>query len=186
MDRDPPYRCDRAFRSHGGARDQVAPLLLHLILLCARCDGRPAAEQIVEPGGTIRVRELGDDVADYLSLAKHRHNAANDANKWGQHISADRERRIFSNSRVESWADDEGHYWGACDGLALLGVDPKHRYAKFPKTSNDTDDRHGYPVSARDRRREVEHTPPNSVVTQWEKMELISRREAIAIMRRKI
>lgn len=140
----------------------------------------------MEPGGTIRVKELGDEIPDYLSLAKHRHNAPNNANKWGQHISADKERRIYSSSRTESWTDEEGHYWGACDGLPSLGVDSKHRYAKFPRTSNETDDGHGYPVSARDRRHEVEHTPPNNVVMQWEEMELISRREAIAIMRRKL
>lgn len=155
--------------------------------MCALCDGRPEGCQTRAGDGTVRVAEVGSAAPAYLSIAKHRHRSSHPtANKWARWITPDKERRIYSVSRSKKWTDEDGHHWGVCENLPVLGLENRHRYAKFPQVTAIHACAHGYPVSALDRRREIEHKPPREIVCQWRDQGIISKREANLIMRGKI
>ncbi|MCZ4589164.1 hypothetical protein O4328_36890 [Rhodococcus opacus] len=119
----------------------------------------------------------------YLSRSDHRRRARGSRNKWA--IRPPEEYDVFAASYSGRWLCSDGHNWGVKEAFAVIGTKGE-RIAKFPQPSNPGDERHGYPVSARDRKRETEHRPPPSVTTQWLDQELISEFDKHRIDRCKI
>jgi hypothetical protein len=60
------------------------------------------------------------------------------------------------------------------------------RIALFRRPSNDPDPWHGYPVSAADPKRELEHRPEPELVERWMAAGLISRFDAARINRGRV
>jgi hypothetical protein len=108
----------------------------------------------------------------YLSLNKHR-LAGGPGNKWdGSRCPVACEYEIFCQSEDNSWRDSRPPLWGLRKGLPQIGTN-RERLAKFPARQNQTDPWHGYPVSALDHRREIEHRPEPALVRRWREAGLI-------------
>jgi len=58
--------------------------------------------------------------------------------------------------------------------------------AKFPHPANPTDDEHGYPVSALDSKRSIQHRPPSAVIDQWLSAGLVDADQAELVRRGKV
>lgn len=119
----------------------------------------------------------------YLSRTDHRSVARGSRNKWK--IIARDEYDVFCASHTNSWLCSKEHNWGLRPGLAEIGTNGEC-IAKFPRPSNPADERHGYPVSAGDRRRELEHRPPVPVTADWRARGLITDSQKARIDRGKV
>lgn len=97
-------------------------------------------------------------------MNQHRGGATGTRNKWA--VPPTHEYEIFRTSYEAHWVCGNEHNWGVREGLEKLGANDE-KVAKFPRPSNDSDDRHGYPVSAADPKRRYEHRPPANVTSQW-------------------
>lgn len=127
--------------------------------------------------------DASDTVPAYLSRKDHRRLADGSRNKW-RILPAD-EYGVFVASHKEGYLCSKDHSWGVGSSFELLGTN-KERIAKFPRAENPTDERHGYPVSARDPRREFEHRPPPEITTRWRDQQLITEIDKARIDRGKV
>ncbi|MEJ1195176.1 hypothetical protein [Pseudarthrobacter sp. CCNWLW207] len=122
-------------------------------------------------------------VPAYLSRTDHRQQASGHRNKWK--ILPLEEYGIFITSHKEKYVCDKKHNWGVGIKFEEFGTDGE-RIAKFPNPSNPSDERHGYPVSARDSKREFEHRPPATLTSRWRDKGYISEIEKARIDRGKV
>lgn len=101
----------------------------------------------------------------YDSLDTHR-GANPNKSQWTDTVTRDQEFEIFCVSDEKIWCCDKGHYWsvGNPQGTTVLGTKGE-RLAKFPKTQNDSDPWHGYPVSPR--LRGSDDSPSDHFIKQW-------------------
>lgn len=118
----------------------------------------------------IRFEASGSTPA-YLSMNQHRGGAHAARNRWL--LSPPEEYTLFETSHTARWLCGDHHNWGIRAGLEIVGMN-EERVAKFPRPSNQHDDRHGYPVSARDHNRRWEHRPPPELTSAWVTAQLIS------------
>lgn len=121
----------------------------------------------------------------YISLYYHRHTSGGrpDKNYWHYAFLPPAEYSLFSDSEDGEWSDGAGHFWGVRDqGKLELGLRGE-RLAKFPCPSNNSDPRHGYPVSPQLR---ATDTPPDDVIQKWIDDNVIGRTFGARIRRRKI
>lgn len=124
-----------------------------------------------------------DSTPAYLSRTDHRRLADGARNKWA--IRPPDEYEVFATSHSEQWLCASDHNWGLRGGLEVIGTNGE-AIAKFPRASNPTDERHGYPVSARDKFREFEHRPPANLTAEWRDQGLISDLQKARIDRGKV
>lgn len=137
--------------------------------------GRPTAAGILfDATGTVPA---------YLARTDHRTLAAGPRNKWN--VLPTEEYGVFVSSHTERYLCGKNHNWGIGSTFGKLGTDGE-RIAKFPKASNPSDERHGYPVSARDPKREFEHRPPADLTSRWRDKGFISDIEKARIDRGKV
>ena len=109
----------------------------------------------------------------YLCLAYHRCNRPTQHKRcWA--ISRPREYGVFEWADESDSYDDDLNLWGFLliqQELGVLGTEGE-RIAKFPATSNATDDWHGYPVHANDR---PERRPPPRFIEGLYERRLLSK-----------
>lgn len=158
--------------------------------MCVSCDGRPTADVTVQPDGSVLVAEHKGGPA-YLATPKHRAGAGasytpGPPNKWLATIKPDAQRRIFSVGHSKAYVDSNGTFWGACVGLPQLGLGKYQRYAKFLAPKNTGEPFHGYPVSATDPKRTIEHKPPAEILTAWTSSGVLPKRDALLILKGKL
>ena len=122
----------------------------------------------------------------YISTKKHRHSTTNDHNKWRKGVNAVSQQKIAAIAVVGRFSAPDGSHWGACESLPTLGTEPRQRMAFFPPPKNPNDPEHGYPISALDPKRLVEHTPPIAVIDGWREAGIVSEIDAIRLSRGKI
>ena len=127
--------------------------------------------------------ESSNSTPAYLSRNDHRNGARGTKNKWG--IRPPAEYEVFASSSRGGFTCSNGHNWGIRQSFGVLGKDGE-KIAKFPRPSNSSDERHGYPVSARDTNREFEHRPPAELTSRWRDGGLITEFEKARIDRGKI
>lgn len=125
------------------------------------------------------------DVPEYLSRTDHRNFAAGDRNKWAKSCPPPDEYVVFADAHLAVWRDSRPQLWGIAHGLRVLGSNGE-QLAKFPDPSNATDAWHGYPVSARDPRREWVHRPEPTLVQMWVDAGLIDQFDGSRIRRGKV
>lgn len=105
----------------------------------------------------------------YITLVKHR-GGPSEFSQWA--IPFDEEVSLFCRAVEDSWCDSKGNFWGILPDAVQLGQ-KREVISKFPKTSNDGDPWHGYPVSPLNGKNE---TPHHTIVNEWHiKYGLISR-----------
>lgn len=122
----------------------------------------------------------------YLSRTDHRSFADGGRNKWSTTCPPPEEYAVFCDAEVNVWRDSRPQLWGLKPNLPEIGLDGRS-LAKFPDPTNPAvDPWHGYPVSARDHKRQLEHTPESSLVDRWLALGLISPVQAARIKRGKI
>lgn len=121
----------------------------------------------------------------YISRKDHRPFATSNRNRWATRVSPDSEYVIFCEAETNNWTDQRPHLWGVEQGLVELGTNGE-RIAKFPHRQNPQDAAHGYPVSALDPKREIEHRPQPPLVRRWREADLIDDVQAARINRGKI
>ena len=92
---------------------------------------------------------------------------------------------MFCAAEANGWRDSRPQLWGLKPNLDEIGVDGR-ALAKFPDPTNLTDPWHGYPVSARDPKRQLEHTPERTLVDEWRDSGLISAVQAARMKRGKV
>ncbi|HMG14506.1 MAG TPA: hypothetical protein VK590_03600 [Saprospiraceae bacterium] len=87
----------------------------------------------------------------YLSITKHFFNAVNSYSKW---VNVNIDRNTFDyadygghtlSPHAVAWIDDAGNLWGFMPNFTVVGTQ-KEQFGFFPKTINETDEWHGYPV----------------------------------------
>lgn len=127
----------------------------------------PARHSVV---AGIRFDPIGS-TPGYISMNQHRGGARRVRNRWSVPPTA--EYLVFQTSHSAHWTCPNGHLWGIQAGLKQIGLN-EECVAKFPRPSNATDDRHGYPVSAQDHKRHWEHRPPPALTSEWKSSGLIS------------
>lgn len=109
----------------------------------------------------------------YISLDQHRGVADDQKSTWHDGFARPAEYELFSTADAREWLDEKGNYWAVHNGgLTVLGSRGEH-IAKFPRTSNNRDPWHGYPVSPK--RRGLVDLPPDYCVERWEATEAIDR-----------
>ena len=119
----------------------------------------------------IRFESLGG-TPGYVSMNQHRGGSrSSKKNKWA--VPPPVEYEIFARSHRGGWTCSRLHNWSIQPGLAVIGKNDEC-IAKFPGSSNTTDDRHGYPVSALDHQRLWEHRPPPELTHRWVQSSLIT------------
>jgi hypothetical protein len=123
--------------------------------------------------------------SSYLSRNDHRSFADGPRNKWSASCPPVREYKVFCIAEDNGWRDDRPNLWGIEAGLPEIGGNGEC-LAKFPDPSNAADNWHGYPVSARDLRREYEHRPKPALVRQWREIGVISETQEARINRGKV
>lgn len=123
--------------------------------------------------------------SSYLSRDDHRSVADGLRNKWDKSCPPRREYDVFCQAEDNGWRDNRPQLWGLEVGLRQLGKSGE-RSAKFPDPSNATDWWHGYPVSARDPKRAIEHRPKPELVRRWTDLGLISEVQRARINRGKV
>lgn len=121
------------------------------------------------PAG-IRFEAAGQTPA-YISMHQHRQGGHQSRNRWS--ASPVEEYALFATSHTAQWTCQERHNWAVSHGLMPIGTNDEC-VAKFPRPSNSDDDRHGYPVSAQDHKRQWEHRPPPDLTSAWVASGLIS------------
>lgn len=121
----------------------------------------------------------------YLSRKDHQPFSTDRRNKWAPSCPPPDEREVFCDAETEGWRDTRPQLWGIKQDLQVLGLEDR-RLAKFPDPSNTSDPWHGYPVSALDPKREIEHRPDSELVDRWVACGLISKQQASRIKRGKI
>jgi hypothetical protein len=120
----------------------------------------------------------------YLSVSKHRGKSSPHKNIWSSAISRDTEYGILCSSDEYDWYDQKKNYWGVLEkGEAILG-ERGERICKFPCTSNEQDPWHGYPASPREKGQG--DAPPDSLVEQWIKDDVIKKEIGRKIQKLKI
>ncbi len=120
----------------------------------------------------------------YISLFIHRGNKRRDKSKWSPAIAALVEYSIFCSADEGNWRDSLGHYWGVRDnGRTVLGCSGE-LLSKFPRTQNDHDPWHGYPVSPMEGG--DKDAPPDEFVERWIGLGVISKTLGRRIERRKV
>lgn len=120
----------------------------------------------------------------YLSVFKHRGKSSQHKNIWSSAITHDMEYGIFCSSDESDWCDQKKNYWGVLDkGETRLG-DRGERICKFPCTSNEQDPWHGYPASPKEKG--AGDSPPDSLVDQWIKDDVIKKEIGRKIQKLKI
>lgn len=120
----------------------------------------------------------------YLSVFKHRGKSSQHKSIWSSAISPDMEYGIFCSSDESDWCDQNQNYWGVLEkGKKILGERGEY-ICKFPRTSNQQDPWHGYPVSPKENG--PSDTPPDSLVEQWVKDDVITKGFARKIYKLKI
>ena len=102
----------------------------------------------------------------YLAINRHQYFAPSRKNRWSKQFNHRHQFNILDQAEHSRWLDTKENLWGIALGLLEIGVN-QECIAKFPKRPNDNDDWHGYPVSALDRNRELEHLPSTELVSQW-------------------
>jgi hypothetical protein len=120
----------------------------------------------------------------YLSRNDHRHWSTDRRNKWAKTCPPATEHAIFTDAYTNDWRDQRPHLWGLLEGLPAIGADGE-RLAKFPATRGNTP-WHGYPVSALDHNRQVEHTPQPALVRRWIDAGLVTEPQGARIRRGKV
>lgn len=153
--------------------------------MCDLCAARPSALVSQESDGSFRLSE-GASAPDYLAIAKHLYRSRSDANRWRKEVRPDDQRRVFSVSYQNAWREVEGDLWGACKDLPQLGAETRQRLARFPAPANKGGDEHGYPVSALDPKRSVQHRPPSAVIDAWRTAGVVSDEQAELLRRGKV
>lgn len=121
-------------------------------------------------------------IPGYVCRNDHRPHAGPARNRWS--ISPDEEWSVFAEAHLRG-VSSRLPLWGLKPDLAVIGLEER-RIAKFPHVSNPHDDWHGYPVSARDPKRELEHRPPTQVTKLWLDLCLITLTQKARIDRGKI
>ena len=120
----------------------------------------------------------------YLCLYYHRGNNRPEKNKWHPEIKPQLEYQIFCNTDRENWYDRIGHGWGMHNqGDTIIGFQGE-RLCKFPRTSNESDPRHGFPVSPMENG--DDDTPSDEFIEHWILMGAISKTFGRRIQRRKV
>ncbi len=122
----------------------------------------------------------------YLSRNDHR-NFSKDPrrNKWAKACKPTEEYSIFVQADASGWRDSRPHLWGVQSGLAVLGEDGE-AIALFRDSNHPDLPWHGYPVSATDPKRELEHRPEPALVEIWLSSGVISAPQAARINRGKV
>jgi hypothetical protein len=125
-----------------------------------------------------------DSGKTYISLYSHR-GTRPQKHRWDPSVPPQREYGLFCTSDQGGWQDLSGHYWGFgnLEGTEVIGTQGE-RLCKFPRTSNEHDPWHGYPVSPL-----IEgdtDAPPDALVESWLNTQTISRTFARRIQRRKV
>lgn len=120
----------------------------------------------------------------YLSVFKHRGKSSQHKNIWSSAITPDMEYEIFFSSDEYDWCDQNQNYWGVLEkGETRLG-EKGERICKFPCTSNEQDPWHGYPASPKEKG--PGDSPPDSLVEQWIKDDVIKKEIGRKIQKLKI
>jgi len=119
----------------------------------------------------------------YLCRNDHRPTATPERNRWS--LPPQGEYGVFLDAEAKKWRDSRPQLWGLVLGLPEIGLEGR-RLAKFPDVQNAADPWHGYPVSAQDPRREIEHRPEPALVDLWRKANLITDTQAARIKRGKV
>lgn len=87
----------------------------------------------------------------YQTIDKHRAQAVNEWSKWK---NVPTERLTFdaadygnhtASTGKDAWEDDDGNLWGFLHTLPIIGTE-KEQFGFFPRTTNASDEWHGYPI----------------------------------------
>jgi hypothetical protein len=121
----------------------------------------------------------------YISIFYHRgNNRPGLKNKWDPDVPPLQEYEIFCYADYGDWFDQHDHYWGVhAAGNTVLGCQGE-RLCKFPRTSNRSDPRHGYPVSPM--LNGDDDAPSDEFVEGWIVRGVISKTFGRRIQRRKV
>jgi hypothetical protein len=118
----------------------------------------------------------------YVSLYYHRRDDRSGRKScWHPDVLPPAEYAIFEQSDVGGWTDAAGHWGFGARGRLELGTRGE-RLAKFPRTTNSTDNWHGYPVSPRD----GDDAPSDDLVNRWIDSDQIEKAIGRRIQRQKI
>lgn len=122
----------------------------------------------------------------YLSRKDHWYTSSDRRrNKWAKSCQPPDEYSLFCDADTHSWYGTGVHLWGLRKGLLKIGTTGE-RIALFRAPANATDPWHGYPVSARDPQRELEHRPDPELVQRWLEEYYIDSVDAARINRGKV
>ena len=121
----------------------------------------------------------------YISINYHRgNNRSALKNKWHPYIKPPLEYQIFCAADCESWYDTSGHGWGMHNqGNTIIGTQGE-RLCKFPRTSNESDPWHGFPVSPMESG--DDDAPSDEFIENWISTGVISKTFGRRIQRRKV
>lgn len=120
----------------------------------------------------------------YVSMNAHR-GSRPAKTKWLKAVTPYDEYQLFAVADDHDDQCSKGHYWsfGDSDGSKILGGGDE-RLGKHPRTSNEADPWHGYPVSPR--ATGDKDAPSDDLVTQWLQESRITRTFARRIRDRRI
>lgn len=121
----------------------------------------------------------------YLARNDHQHFAHPARNRWSEGCLPLAQFELLEEAESNDWSDSKSHLWAVGRDFLEIGAEGE-RIAKFPRRQNPSDDWHGYPVSALDRRRAHEHRPEPELVSLWYENGLITEVERARIKRGKI
>ena len=119
----------------------------------------------------------------YISLYAHRRVGVLMKSMWHPSVAPQTEYSIFCSSDAGNWRSPDGNYWGIGQGGNLELGTQGQRLCKFPKTSNQVDPWHGYPVSPSESEYD---TPPFEFVEAWISESVVSKTFGRRIQRRKL